>query len=92
MSLDALAKLDKVNAKKAGGWGQYDYDDDYLKEVRKKEKDLEKERVKHERAEKKRKSQKRRPDARLLAMPRYKKRRQGDDERRGENYERVSSL
>jgi glucan 1,3-beta-glucosidase len=53
LSLDALAKLDKVNAKKAGGWGQYDYDDDYLKEVRRKEKDLEKERVKKERAEKK---------------------------------------
>ncbi|KAH4162701.1 hypothetical protein HBI62_140390 [Parastagonospora nodorum] len=53
LSLDALAKLDKVNAKKAGGWGQYDYDDEYLREVRKKEKDLEKERVKRERAEKK---------------------------------------
>ncbi|KAF1912149.1 glycoside hydrolase superfamily [Ampelomyces quisqualis] len=54
LSLDALAKLDKVNAKKAGGWGQYDYDDDYLREVRKKEKDLEKDRVRHERAERKR--------------------------------------
>jgi glucan 1,3-beta-glucosidase len=53
LSLDALAKLDKVNAKKSGGWGQYDYDDEYLREVRKKEKDLEKERVKRERAEKK---------------------------------------
>jgi glucan 1,3-beta-glucosidase len=53
LSLDALAKLDKVNAKKAGGWGQYDYDDEYLREVRKKEKNLEKERVKQERAEKK---------------------------------------
>ncbi|KAH7381180.1 glycoside hydrolase superfamily [Phaeosphaeria sp. MPI-PUGE-AT-0046c] len=53
LSLDALAKLDKVNAKKAGGWGQYDYDDEYLREVRKKEKDLERQRVKHERAEKK---------------------------------------
>lgn len=53
LSLDALAKLDKANAKKAGGWGQYDYDDEYLKEVRKKEKGLEKERVKVERAEKK---------------------------------------
>ncbi|KAF1850079.1 glycoside hydrolase family 5 protein [Cucurbitaria berberidis CBS 394.84] len=53
LSLDALAKLDKTNAKKAGGWGSYDYDDDYLREVRKKEKNLEKERVKEERAEKK---------------------------------------
>lgn len=53
LSLDALAKLDKTNAKKAGGWGQYDYDDEYLKEVRKKEKNLEKERVRSERAEKK---------------------------------------
>lgn len=53
LSLDALAKLDKVNAKKAGGWGQYDYDDEYLREVRKKEKDLEKDRVKQERAVKK---------------------------------------
>jgi glucan 1,3-beta-glucosidase len=53
LSLDALAKLDKVNAKKSGGWGQYDYDDDYLREVRKKEKNLEKDRVKQERAVKK---------------------------------------
>ncbi|KAL5114326.1 hypothetical protein ACEQ8H_007801 [Pleosporales sp. CAS-2024a] len=57
LSLDALAKLDKVNAKKAGGWGSYDYDDDYLREVRKKEKHLEKERVKRERAEKKKEKQ-----------------------------------
>ncbi|KAH7066503.1 glycoside hydrolase superfamily [Paraphoma chrysanthemicola] len=53
LSLDALAKLDKVNAKKAGGWGQYDYDEEYLREVRKKEKNLEKDRIKGERAEKK---------------------------------------
>ncbi|KAF2825513.1 glycoside hydrolase [Ophiobolus disseminans] len=53
LSLDAIAKLDKVNAKKAGGWGQYDYDDEYLREVRRKEKNLEKGRVKEERAEKK---------------------------------------
>ncbi|KAH8722769.1 glycoside hydrolase superfamily [Phaeosphaeriaceae sp. PMI808] len=53
LSLDAIAKLDKVNAKKSGGWGQYDYDEEYLKEVRKKEKGLEKDRVKEERAEKK---------------------------------------
>ncbi|OAL44660.1 glycoside hydrolase [Pyrenochaeta sp. DS3sAY3a] len=54
LSLDALAKLDKTNAKKAGGWGSYDYDDEYLKEVRRKEKSLEKDRVREERAEKKR--------------------------------------
>ncbi|KAF1828478.1 glycoside hydrolase [Decorospora gaudefroyi] len=53
LSLDALAKLDKTNAKKAGGWGSYDYDEEYLREVRKKEKTLEKDRVKQERAEKK---------------------------------------
>jgi glucan 1,3-beta-glucosidase len=52
LSLDALAKLDKVNAKRAGGWGQYDYDEEYLREVRKKEKNLEKDRIKGERAEK----------------------------------------
>ncbi|KAF1937786.1 glycoside hydrolase [Clathrospora elynae] len=53
LSLDALAKLDKKNAKKAGGWGAYDYDDEYLREVREKEKNLEKDRVKEVRAEKK---------------------------------------
>lgn len=53
LSLDALAKLDKTNAKKAGGWGAYDYDDEYLREVRKKEKGLEKDRVKEERVRKK---------------------------------------
>jgi glucan 1,3-beta-glucosidase len=46
LSLDALAKLDKANAKKSKGWGAYDYDSDYLKEVRRKEKALEKERIK----------------------------------------------
>jgi glucan 1,3-beta-glucosidase len=45
LSLDALAKLDKEIAKKNGGWRGYDYDEDYLKEVRRKEKALEKERV-----------------------------------------------
>ncbi|USP79655.1 glycoside hydrolase family 5 protein [Curvularia clavata] len=54
LSLEALAKLDKTNAKKSGGWGTYDYDEDYLKEVRRKEKNLEKERIKEERAEKRR--------------------------------------
>lgn len=53
LSLDALAKLDKTNAKKAGGWGAYDYDEEYLREVRKKEKNLEKDRVKEERVKKK---------------------------------------
>ena len=57
LSLDALAKLDKTNAKKSSGWGTYDYDEDYLKEVRRKEKKLEQERLKEERAEK-RKEQK----------------------------------
>ncbi|KAH9876703.1 hypothetical protein J1614_003835 [Plenodomus biglobosus] len=53
LSLDALAKLDKTNAKKAGGWGTYDYDEEYLREVRRKEKELEKKRVKEERGRKK---------------------------------------
>ncbi|EUC43398.1 glycoside hydrolase family 5 protein [Bipolaris oryzae ATCC 44560] len=57
LSLDALAKLDKTNAKKSSGWGTYDYDEDYLKEVRRKEKKLEQERLKEER-EAKRKEQK----------------------------------
>ncbi|EMD88851.1 glycoside hydrolase family 5 protein [Bipolaris maydis ATCC 48331] len=57
LSLDALAKLDKTNAKKSSGWGTYDYDEDYLKEVRRKEKKLEQERLKEERAAK-RKEQK----------------------------------
>ncbi|KAF2116980.1 glycoside hydrolase superfamily, partial [Lophiotrema nucula] len=51
LSLDAIAKLDKANAKKAG-WSGYDYDEDYLIEVRRKEAKLEKERVKVEKAEK----------------------------------------
>ncbi|KAJ4377549.1 hypothetical protein N0V83_000374 [Neocucurbitaria cava] len=66
LSLDALAKLDKTNAKKAGGWGSYDYDEDYLKEVRKKEKNLEKDRVKHEREE--RKKEKREEEERRRAV------------------------
>ncbi|KAF2123959.1 glycoside hydrolase family 5 protein [Dothidotthia symphoricarpi CBS 119687] len=53
LSLDALAKLDKANAKKATGWGAYDYDEEYLREVRRKEKMLEKNRVQGERANKK---------------------------------------
>ncbi|PSN75201.1 glycoside hydrolase [Corynespora cassiicola Philippines] len=52
LSLDAIAKLDKHNAKKSG-WGGYDYDDDYLREVRRKEKDLEKQRVKAVKEERK---------------------------------------
>ncbi|KAF2194108.1 glycoside hydrolase family 5 protein [Zopfia rhizophila CBS 207.26] len=51
LSLDALAKLDKRNQKKAG-WGGYDYDEEYVKEVRQKEAKLEKERLKAEREEK----------------------------------------
>lgn len=53
LSLDALAKLDKEVAKKNGGWRGYDYDEDYLKEVRRKEKALEKERVKESKGDKK---------------------------------------
>ena len=53
LSLDALAKLDKEVAKKNGGWRGYDYDEDYLKEVRRKEKALEKDRVKEARDGKK---------------------------------------
>ncbi|CAO2647493.1 Nn.00g084150.m01.CDS01 [Neocucurbitaria sp. VM-36] len=66
LSLDALAKLDKTNAKKAGGWGAYDYDEEYLKEVRKKEKNLEKDRVKEEMAE--RKKEKREEEDRRRAV------------------------
>ncbi|KAF2995341.1 hypothetical protein E8E13_002192 [Curvularia kusanoi] len=51
LSLDALAKLDKEVAKKNGGWRGYDYDEDYLKEVRRKEKALEKDRVKNAKEE-----------------------------------------
>jgi glucan 1,3-beta-glucosidase len=85
LSLDALAKLDKVNAKKAGGWGQYDYDDDYLKEVRRKEKDLEKERVKHERAQKKKEhleEEARRATESDAAMQEEKARRRREERRR----------
>jgi glucan 1,3-beta-glucosidase len=47
LSLDAIAKLDKHNQKKAG-WGGYDYDEDYLKEVRRKEEKLERQRQRDE--------------------------------------------
>ena len=53
MSLDALAKLDKEVAKKSGGWRGYDYDEDYLKEVRRKEKALEKDRLRETKDEEK---------------------------------------
>ncbi|KAH7127152.1 glycoside hydrolase superfamily [Dendryphion nanum] len=53
LSLDAIAKLDKANMKKSSGWGAYDYDEEYLKEVRRKEQKLEKDRVKEVRKEKK---------------------------------------
>ncbi|KAF1997293.1 glycoside hydrolase family 5 protein [Amniculicola lignicola CBS 123094] len=58
LSLDAIAKLDKANAKRASGWGgvrDYDYDEEYLQEVRKKEERLEKERRREERREKREK-------------------------------------
>ncbi|KAF2279134.1 glycoside hydrolase [Westerdykella ornata] len=53
LSLDALARLDKVNARRSG-WGAYDYDGEYLKEVRRKEEKLEKERRKMEKEERNR--------------------------------------
>ncbi|KAF2713415.1 glycoside hydrolase family 5 protein [Pleomassaria siparia CBS 279.74] len=53
LSLDAITKLDKSHQKKAG-WSGYDYDEDYLKEVRRKEEKLEKERLKALKEEKKR--------------------------------------
>jgi len=85
LSPDALAKLDKTNAKKAGGWGAYDYDDEYLKEVRRKEKNLEKERVKEERAAKKKDEQenaKRRAVESDAAMQEDKARRRREERRR----------
>jgi glucan 1,3-beta-glucosidase len=86
LSLDALAKLDKVNAKKAGGWGQYDYDDEYLREVRKKEKNLEKERLKQERVEKKKdkseEEKRRHAVATDAAMAEEKARRRREERRR----------
>ena len=77
LSLDALAKLDKVNAKKAG-WGGYDYDEDYLKEVRRKEKDLERQRVKEARED-------RRKEKRSEEAEREKTK---EDERRREEREK----
>ncbi|KAF2242280.1 glycoside hydrolase family 5 protein [Trematosphaeria pertusa] len=47
LSLDALARLDKANAKRAG-WKGRDYDELYLKEVRRKEERREKERLRVE--------------------------------------------
>ncbi|OCK84614.1 glycoside hydrolase family 5 protein [Lepidopterella palustris CBS 459.81] len=52
LSLDSLAKLDQLNQKK--GWKGYDYDSEYVKEVRRKEERLEKERVREEEREKRR--------------------------------------
>jgi len=63
LSLDALAQLDKTNAKKAG-WRGYDYDEEYLKEVRRKEKELEKKRIVEERE---RKRGERRPEVRAVS-------------------------
>ncbi|PVH98205.1 glycoside hydrolase family 5 protein [Periconia macrospinosa] len=57
LSLDALGKLDKANAKAASGWmgtRAYDYDEEYLKEVRRKEEKLERDRMREEKMEKRR--------------------------------------
>ncbi|KAF2198425.1 glycoside hydrolase [Delitschia confertaspora ATCC 74209] len=55
LSLDAIAKLDKANAKKASRWrGAYDYDSEYVKEVRRKEAELERERVRAQKEERRR--------------------------------------
>ncbi|CAI6331684.1 unnamed protein product [Periconia digitata] len=65
LSLDALGKLDKANAKKSGGWmgnRGYDYDEDYLKDVRRKEERLEKERMREEREEKRKEKERDRVD------------------------------
>ncbi|KAF2744776.1 glycoside hydrolase family 5 protein [Sporormia fimetaria CBS 119925] len=53
LSLDAIAKLDKKNAKKAG-WKGYDYDAEYLQEVRRKEGRMERDREREEREERRR--------------------------------------
>lgn len=56
LSLEAIALLDKANKKKAG-WKGYDYDEEYLREVRKKEERLEKERIRAERRERRGRSE-----------------------------------
>lgn len=93
LSLDALAKLDKTNAKKSGGWGAYDYDEEYLKEVRKKEKNLEKDRVKEERLEKKRAKQEEEDRRRAVesdaAALEEKARRRREEKRRAAESKRV---
>lgn len=94
MSLDALAKLDKVNAKKAGGWGQYDYDEEYLKEVRRKEKNLEKTRVKEERKEKKKEQseeERRLAADNAAALLEEKERRRREEKRKARESQRLRS-
>ncbi|KAF1359149.1 glycoside hydrolase [Lizonia empirigonia] len=85
LSLDALAKLDKEVAKKSGGWRGYDYDEDYLKEVRRKEKALEKDRVKEARNEKtktKKEEERRRVEESDREILEEKERRKRREERR----------
>lgn len=85
LSLDALAKLDKEVAKKSGGWRGYDYDEDYLKEVRRKEKALEKDRVKEARVEKnksKKEEERRRVEESDREILEEKERRKRREERR----------
>lgn len=85
LSLDALAKLDKEVAKKSGGWRGYDYDEDYLKEVRRKEKALEKDRVKEARNEKtktKKEEERRRVEESDREILEEKERRKRKEERR----------
>lgn len=52
LSLGSLAKLDSQNLKR--GWKGYDYDSEYVKEVRQKEARMEKERLREEALERKR--------------------------------------
>ncbi|KAF2624632.1 glycoside hydrolase family 5 protein, partial [Macroventuria anomochaeta] len=85
LSLEALAKLDKDVAKKKGGWRGYDYDEDYLKEVRRKEKALEKDRAKEVREEKKkakREEERRKIDESDREILEEKERRKRREERR----------
>ncbi|OSS47124.1 hypothetical protein B5807_10090 [Epicoccum nigrum] len=85
LSLDALAKLDKEVAKKNGGWRGYDYDEDYLKEVRRKEKALEKERINQAKGDKKRaklEEERRKIDDSEREIREEKERRQRREERR----------
>lgn len=87
MSLDAIAKLDRSHQKKAG-WSGYDYDEDYLKEVRRKEERLERERLKAVREEKKRERERsegrrRAYESEAAAEVKTKKERRERDRRKG---------